>query len=111
MPNAVLNSYFCLQTAILAPTAILALVRPPRKQLLPYVNTYHTRRTADTSRYNLEQQVLTSTGNSFDHKSINIVQDEPPLHSGIQECKPDGPPNFVSDENIPDCLRKTEEKI
>jgi hypothetical protein len=50
-------------------------------------------------------------GSSFGRTEGSILQDEPPLCSGIQECKPDGPPNFVSDENTPDCLRKTEEKI
>lgn len=50
-------------------------------------------------------------GSSFGRKEGLILQDEPLLCSGIQECKPDGPPNFVSDENTPDCLRKPEGKI
>ncbi|KAJ7782079.1 hypothetical protein B0H14DRAFT_2630964 [Mycena olivaceomarginata] len=53
--------------------ATLALVRPPHKQLLPYANTYHTVRKADTSKYNQGQHVITLTGNFFDTKSINVV--------------------------------------
>jgi hypothetical protein len=51
---------------------------------------------------------ISQKDNSFDlAATVYNPQDEPLLRSGIQECKPHQPPNFIVDENIPDCLRKT----